>query len=148
MRLTKTEIARLRPGKRQFVWDAELRGFGVRVTEGAVSYVVDFTIAGKRRRVSLGGVGLMTLEKARTTAAGILLSARTGTDATMVDRSGQVTFREIWDRLRTEVDEKILAPATLASYSETRAACPRQARQTKHPGRHRRGHQVVRLFAQ
>jgi integrase len=118
MRLTKTEIARLRPGKRQFVWDAELRGFGVRVTEGAVSYVVDFTIAGKRRRVSLGGVGLMTLEKARTTAAGILLSARTGTDATMVDRSGQVTFREIWDRLRTEVDEKILAPATLASYSE------------------------------
>jgi integrase len=118
MRLTKTEIARLRPGPRRFVWDSDLKGFGVRVTEGAVSYVVDFTISGRRRRVSLGGVGLMVLEKARSTAAGILLSARTGVDATAVNSAGRATFKEIWNRLRTEVDEKTLAPATLASYSE------------------------------
>lgn len=118
MRLTKIEIARLQPGPRRFLWDQDLKGFGVRITEGAVSYVVDFTVGGKRRRVSLGGVGLQALEKARSNAAGILLSARTGVDATAINTAGRATFKEIWDRLRTEVDEKTLAPATLASYSE------------------------------
>jgi integrase len=116
--LTKTEINRLRPGERRFIWDTELRGFGVRVTEGAVSYVVDFRVDGKRRRVSLGGVGLMSLEQARRAAAAVILAARSGTDATVRDQKASATFGEVWRRLQVEVDEKILAPATLASYRE------------------------------
>jgi integrase len=118
MALTKTEINRLRPGGRRFIWDTDLRGFGVRITEGAVSYVVDFRVGGKRRRVSLGGVGIMSLEQARHAAAGILLAARTGTDRTARDQTGSVTFGAVWHRLQTEVDEKTLAPATIASYRE------------------------------
>jgi integrase len=116
--LTKTEINRLRPGERRFIWDTDLKGFGVRVTEGAVSYVVDFRVDGKRRRVSLGGVGLMSLEQARRAAAAVLLAARSGTDATVRDQKAPTTFGEVWHRLQVEVDEKILAPATIASYRE------------------------------
>jgi hypothetical protein len=36
------------------LWDDELKGFGVRITEGAITYLVDFRIGAKRRRVSLG----------------------------------------------------------------------------------------------
>jgi integrase len=116
--LTKAEINRLRPGERRFIWDTELRGFGVRVTEGAVSYVVDFRVDGKRRRVSLGGVGLMSLDQARRAAAAVLLAARSGTDSTVRDQKGHATFGEVWRRLQVEVDEKTLAPATIASYRE------------------------------
>jgi integrase len=116
--LTKTNINRLRPGERRFIWDTELKGFGVRVTEGAVSYVVDFRVDGKRRRVSLGGVGLMSLEQARRAAAGVLLAARSGTDATVRDQRGPTAFGEVRRRLQVEVDEKVLAPATIASYRE------------------------------
>jgi hypothetical protein len=116
--LTKTEINRLRPGERRFIWDTDLKGFGVRVTEGVVSYVVDFRVDGKRRRVSLGGVGLMSLEQARRAAAAVLLAARSGTDATVRDHKAPTTFGEVWHRLQVEVDEKILAPATIASYRE------------------------------
>jgi integrase len=116
--LTKTEISRLRPGERRFIWDTDLKGFGVRVTEGTVSYIVDFRVGGKRRRVSLGGIGLMSLEQARRAAAGVLLAARSGTDATVRDQKGPTTFGEVWRRLQVEVDEKVLAPATIASYRE------------------------------
>lgn len=119
MRLTKTDIGRLKPGPRRILWDSDLKGFGVRITEGAVAYVVDFNVAGRtRRRVSLGGVNLQPLEKARAKAAGILLAARTGIDATVIDTAGRVTFRDIWERLKIEVDANKLAPATRISYDQ------------------------------
>jgi integrase len=118
MALTKTDINRLRPGARRIIWDTDLKGFGVRITEGSVAYVVDFRVGAKRRRVSLGGVGLMSLDQARRAAAGVLLAARSGTDATARDRTGSATFGEVWGRLQGEVDEKTLAPATIASYRE------------------------------
>ena len=53
MKLTQKTVDAIRPGERRFAWDDALPGFGLRVTEGAVSCVVDFPIDGKRRRVAL-----------------------------------------------------------------------------------------------
>src|SRR5436190_9559771 len=103
MALTKSEINGLRPGERRFIWDTDLKGFGVRITEGAVSYVVDFRVGAKRRRVSLGSVTLMSLDQARRSAAGILLAARTGSDATVRDTKAALTFGEVWKRLQADV---------------------------------------------
>ncbi|MBK5960260.1 hypothetical protein CCR97_18935 [Rhodoplanes elegans] len=80
--------------------------------------MVDFTVGAKRRRVSLGSVHLQPLEKAREKAAGILLAARAGTDATVTDAGDRAMFRAVWDKLATEVDAHKLAEATRESYAE------------------------------
>ncbi|MDT5015824.1 MAG: Arm DNA-binding domain, partial [Mycobacterium sp.] len=116
--LTKVDVSRLKPGPRRIVWDSGLKGLGIRITEGAVSYVVDFKVTGKRRRVSLGPVQLQPLERAREAAARILLAARSGVDATIIDTPENVTFRDVWNRLATEVDKNKLAPATYHSYAQ------------------------------
>lgn len=115
MKLTSREVARLAPGIPKIYWDDDLRGFGVRVTAKSVSYVVDFSAKGKRRRVSLGSVNLQPTEAARKRAAGILLAARTGVDETVIENGD--TFADMWKELR-EVDAKKCAPATLASYDQ------------------------------
>ena len=119
MRITKSEINRLKPGATRLIWDDDLKGFGVRVTAGTVAYFVDFYIGKKRRRVSLGSVHLMALEKVRDKAAGILLAARSGVDATAVaDAGDRATFRTVWEKLATEVDANKLAEATRISYAK------------------------------
>jgi Arm DNA-binding domain len=49
--------------RERFVWDRELRGFGVQVMpSGLKSFVIQYrTPAGKNRRVVIGRFGLMTV---------------------------------------------------------------------------------------
>src|SRR5687767_517632 len=71
-KLTKRAVDRLegRSGGDYFVWDAELRNFGVRVwPSGRRTYVLQFRDAGGRtRRVIIGEHGPMTPEEARARA--------------------------------------------------------------------------------
>ncbi|MBO0734002.1 MAG: DUF4102 domain-containing protein [Methylocapsa sp.] len=75
-RLTKRDVDALKPPKtarvavkvrESFVWDRELRGFGVQVMpSGLTSVVFQFRSLDRRpRRVVIGRYGLMTVEKAR-----------------------------------------------------------------------------------
>jgi Arm DNA-binding domain len=65
MKLSQKTVNAFKPGARGILWDDELKGFGVRITEGAIPYIVDFRIGAKRRRVSLGSASLKTLHDAR-----------------------------------------------------------------------------------
>lgn len=59
------------PGKGQaFVWDTEIKGFGVRVgSTGAKTFVIQYANAeGRLRRVKIGRFGVLTVEQARETA--------------------------------------------------------------------------------
>lgn len=71
-RLTKTVIDKLTPptNGQAFVWDPELRGFGVRITpSGSKSFVVQYrTIEGRSRRIVLARFGVLTVEQARIQA--------------------------------------------------------------------------------
>jgi integrase len=60
-----------RPKEKQFyVWDAELKGFGLSVqTSGAKSYVLTYRHAGVQRRMTIGKHGDITCEQARKLAA-------------------------------------------------------------------------------
>jgi integrase len=118
LKLTQKAVAALAPGARRFIWDDGLKGFGVRITEGAVSYTVDFRLGGKRRRVSLGSVDLTPFAKARDSALEILAGARNGVDRTIDPRRGAPTFREVWQQMLDEVDRPKLAPATIADYED------------------------------
>ncbi len=65
-------------GTELFFWDAELIGFGVRVTAAGVrSYVAKYRLAhGQSRRITIGRVGAVIHEEARTKARKILSEAK------------------------------------------------------------------------
>jgi integrase len=118
MRLTQKTIDALRPGERRFVWDDALTGFGVRVTEGALSYVVDFRVADRRRRVAIGATDRLTLPEARQRALEIIGGARQGRDVTVDPRRGAPTFEAVWRRMIDTVDKPKLSAATIDDYED------------------------------
>ncbi|MGL4236251.1 tyrosine-type recombinase/integrase [Tabrizicola sp.] len=71
-KMTKRAVDALeRPAKSQeFLWDSELRGFGVRVVpSGLKTFVVQYrTAEGRSRRLAIGRYGLITVEQARDQA--------------------------------------------------------------------------------
>ncbi len=67
MKLTDAAVARLRPREREYtVWDTRIAGLGVRVRPtGGRSWVLLLDRGGRTRRVSLGPVGVKSLEEVR-----------------------------------------------------------------------------------
>jgi integrase len=121
VKLTQRAIDAFKPGERRFVWDDELSGFGVRITEGMVAYVVDFRLGARRRRVALGSRGEMNVLQARERAQEILFEAKRGKDVTVELSKGMPTFEQVWRRMIDDVDKLTLSPATIKDY-EDRAA--------------------------
>lgn len=70
------------PARDILVWDTDLAGFGLRVSRGGVrSYVFQYKIRGKARRMTLGEHGRdLTLEAARKLAVARRLAVQTGGD--------------------------------------------------------------------
>jgi hypothetical protein len=68
----------------QFVWDADLKGFGLKVTTtGSKVYILQYRMGGRgapTKRFTIGRHGALTPEQARKEAAGTILraSARQG----------------------------------------------------------------------
>jgi integrase len=84
-KLTKRVIDALRPdaqGRDLFVWDGELRGFGVRMKpSGTASFVIQYrTPQGRSRRLAIGKTGTLTPEQARVSARRLLAEAAEGGD--------------------------------------------------------------------
>ncbi len=118
MKLSQSEVNKLKPGPSKIIWDDALKGFGVRVTAGNVAYVVDFRVGAARRRVSLGSVHLKTFQEARGEALEILSGARKGEDRSVNPRRGMPTFEGVWTQMIDEIDRPKLAPATVADYED------------------------------
>jgi hypothetical protein len=68
--LTQRAIAELEPrAARYLVWDGGIPGFGVRVSEGAKTFVLKYRVeSGRARWATLGRFGVITLEHARLLA--------------------------------------------------------------------------------
>jgi integrase len=84
MKLTTTTIRSLAPppGQRDKTYfDDALPGFGVRLREGGSrTFVVQYKIGAKHRRMPLGSVAAIDLGKARATAKDLLAKVRLGAD--------------------------------------------------------------------
>jgi integrase len=95
MKLTQAAIPKIKrdaAGKSEHIeWDDALPGFGLRVRDGRCTWIVQYKIGAKHRRVTLGTVEMLTAEQARLGwktqenekrdgAAKILTSARDGHD--------------------------------------------------------------------
>ena len=102
-KLTKRAIDVLEPpGSGQaFLWDTELRGFGVRVTpSGTKTFVLQYrTVADRSRRIVLGRYGVLTVEQARNDAREKLVAITKGEDPAIVSAASRraKTVTEVCD---------------------------------------------------
>jgi integrase len=68
MKLTQSNIAKIRreAGDKDYIeWDEALPGFGLRVRDGRCTWIVQYKIGAKHRRVTLGSTEMLTAEEAR-----------------------------------------------------------------------------------
>jgi integrase len=116
VRLTKRAVDQAEPSsKPYFVWDGELRGFGVRIDPGgAKTFAVRYRPKGHgasapKRFITIGRYGAVTVDEARNRAKEILGAVATGADpaADFALRRAASTFKEIADLfLREHVGPK------------------------------------------
>jgi integrase len=123
-RITKRVVDSLKPASGDyFVWDKSLIGFGVRVQRtGVKSYVVKYRAGSGRdaptRRVTLGRVGTLTPDEARTLARKTLGAVAHGSDpaaAKAAERRAS-TLREVAEIFLTEHVEAKRKRTTAAHY--------------------------------
>lgn len=112
--------------RESFVWDRELRGFGVQVMpSGLKSFVIQYrTPEGRPRRVVIGRYGLMTVEEARILAHEKLVAVSKGIDpvAEEAKATGRLTVGDLCDWYVTEAEagrilgrrRRAIKPSTLA----------------------------------
>src|SRR5215212_4180866 len=84
MRLTKASVARLSlPGDRDelLVFDEDLPGFGIRLRSGGKrTWVAQYRLGAKQRRLSLGSTEIIDAEEARKRAKAALSKVQLGID--------------------------------------------------------------------
>jgi len=89
----------------RFIWDSEVKGFALRVTaRGAKSFVLDYRVHGRQRRITLGNYPDWTVLAARATAKAMKRDIDLGQDP-MGDRHAlrdAPTVQDLWDRYETE----------------------------------------------
>ena len=124
MRLTKRAVERLPApdpsGKQKLFWDSELKGFGLLISGVTTtkSYVAQRTLDdGRTRRLTIGSVAEIDLDRARAMAADLIHQMRHGEDPKALKRSAAN-----WT-LRRALDEyikarKSLKPKSAASYRQ------------------------------
>jgi integrase len=105
--------------KDYIICDDELRGFAVRVLpSGKRYYIVQYRIGTRYRRMSLGQHGVLTTEKARTKAFGLLAAVKDGEDPAGDRKQGRKapTVAELAQRFDKEHIAVRLKPGTAREY--------------------------------
>lgn len=114
-------------GKRHFIRDTDLIGFGIEVSaKGLAKYFVETRVkgTGKTRRVQIGNVDHLPLEDARLEARALLLKAKQGNDIRFLDQEEILP-----DTLGKALEEfeaakkHTLAQSTLIDYRATFKNC-------------------------
>ena len=125
VRLTKRLVDQAVPGpKAAFIWDAELRGFGVRVEPtGTKTFVLRYRVrhlgpTGPKRFFTIGRYGPLTVDQAREEAKKVLGAVSLGRDpaAELAQDKADHTFAAMVELFLTEHVRKKRKPATSADY--------------------------------
>ncbi|ODT77380.1 MAG: integrase [Pelagibacterium sp. SCN 64-44] len=108
--------------KEFFLWDDELKGFGLRIyPSGRKMYLVQFRAGGRLRRVNIGLHGAVTPELARTEAMKHLSQVRLGADPAgeRDRRKASPTMKEFGQRFLDEHVALHCKPSTQAEYKRS-----------------------------
>jgi integrase len=108
--------------KDSYLWDSELRGFGLKITPaGRKVYLVQYRLGGRKgrtRRVTIGAHGILTAEEARTRAKKLLGEVAAGRDpASALDgvRASQTLGELLTKFLKEHASDKLKA-STASEY--------------------------------
>lgn len=119
-KITKRSVDAAVPHEREFfLWDDELKGFGLRVyPSGRKMYLAQFRAGGRLRRVNIGLHGTLTPDDARTEAMKHLSAVRLGGNpaAERDRRKASPTMKEFGRRLLEEHVAVHCKPTTHAEY--------------------------------
>lgn len=97
VRITKTVVDRLGPGR--VVWDAQVKGFGVRCQAKGKSYILKTTVQRRQRMLTIGLHGSpWTPESARIEAKKLLGEIVQGKDPTEAKNRERVRVKELCNR--------------------------------------------------
>lgn len=122
-RLTDALVRRASAGNRPqvFLWDAAVKGFGLRVTNrGAKSFILDYRVKGRQRRITIGNYPDWSVAAARTEAGNLKKKVDLGHDPLGQRHAERAapTLRDLWERYRqdhlprkaarSQVDETIM----------------------------------------
>jgi integrase len=77
----------------KFTWDSELTGFGERERNNRITYVVQYRVGHKQRRMKIGDAGKVTRRQAEEKAKKILAAAQLGGDPAEDRRRGRKEAR-------------------------------------------------------
>jgi integrase len=127
IRITKRSVEALTPaadGAERVLWDAELKGFGVRVQrqDGAKSYILHYRAGSGRgarlRKLTIGRHGAWTAETARREATRLLGLIASGADpaADKMASRGAPTVAELSERFLAEHAKAKRKESTAAEY--------------------------------
>lgn len=105
-KITKSLIDTLELPKtgQEFVWDIELKGFGVRLTPKNISYFVQGRANGKSRRITIGKHGVFTPKQAREEAKEKLRGMAKGIDPVVqkkIEKAYTITLKEAAEKYKT-----------------------------------------------
>lgn len=89
-----------RPNRKSFiVYDSDLKGFGIQVTEAGVkSFVINYHVLGRERRFTIGQTSHWGLDAARKEASEIKRNANNGIDhmANRDAKKAEHTLKQLW----------------------------------------------------
>jgi integrase len=122
-KLTKRVVDAAQAGEADtFIWDDELRGFGLRVyPSGKKVYVAQCRAKGRLRRINIGVHGPMTADIARKKAIDLIAQAKNGGDpAAERDAERQATtVKALGERFLTQYVPNHCKPSTQAEYKRS-----------------------------
>ena len=128
-KLTKRTVDAVKPGSRDtYIWDAELPGYGLKVTPaGTRVYIIQYRLGGRKgrtRRVTIGRHGPLTPDGARQAARKVLGEIATGHDpaAERTKRRQESTIKELADRYLGEHVSTRNKPSTAIGFKRLVAA--------------------------
>jgi hypothetical protein len=110
--------------KDKIVFDGTMPGFGIRLRDGGKrTWVVQYRVGTKQRRVTLGTVETLNADEARKRAKSALSTVHLGHDPQLEKTEGRaqsaVTLRSIVERYLKERAAKRLKPKTLAEVTRS-----------------------------
>lgn len=111
VRITRRMLGAVKLGGHEYdIWDTEVSGFHARVGKRGISLRVSYyNLAGKRRVLTLGKFGLMTVEAGRQAAREVLAAVIQGRDPRQVEDDTRQDARKSY----TTVGEYLDGPYTL-----------------------------------
>jgi integrase len=120
-KITKAVVdaAEADPGRSQtFVWDREIKGFGLRVLPGGTkAFIFQYRAAGRSRRLTIGKVGTIEPNRARDIAKSYAANVAAGRDPMAEKQAARATAREAarrerqtFERTAAEFIEKYAKP--------------------------------------